>query len=230
VVVEPVVRDSVVDEVVERILADVLDGTYPPGSFLPAERELALGYRVTRTSLKHALVRLAQLGMVETRHGVGTQVRDYERFGGPELLPLLVQSPSSAAWMDEIFEARREIGSLVAARAALNATAQERTQLQALHAQVGAATAGDGVQLAELEVHRLLAAASGNRVYVLLANALLNAYLPVRAFLRAPFEDPAAARDRLHGLVDAVCAGAEARARAAADAYLSETERLMLGA
>jgi DNA-binding FadR family transcriptional regulator len=207
----------------------VLGGTYPPGSYLPPERELASGYRVTRTSLKHALVRLGQVGVVETRHGVGTQVRDYERLGGLELLPLLVQSESAAEWLGEIFEARREIGSLVAGRAAAKGTAAQRRQLRVLHDAVRTATGGDAVQLAELAVHRLLAEATGNRTYVLLVNALFNAYLPVRAFLRAPFEDPQAAADRLSDLVDAVCSRDPDGARAAATAYLSDTERLMLG-
>lgn len=227
--VEPIVRDSVVDEVVAHILADVLDGTYPPGAYLPAERELANGYHVTRTSLKHALVRLAQVGMVETRHGVGTRVRDYERLGGPELLPLLVQSGGATGWIAEIFEARREIGSLVAGRAAANSTPEQRKRLRGLHEDICTADGADAAQLAESEVHRLLAEASGNRAYVLLVNALLNAYLPVRAFLTGPFEVPAEAAARLTKLVDAVCVGAVARAQTAAKTYLVETEHLMLG-
>src|SRR5690606_40116090 len=79
---DPIPRDTVVDSLVDRLRDDVLSGRYPPGSYLPPERELAAGYEVTRTSLKHAIVRLAQAGLLETRHGVGTRVRDYERLGG----------------------------------------------------------------------------------------------------------------------------------------------------
>ena len=83
-------RDTIVDTLAGRLRDDVLSGRYPPGAYLPPERDLASGYGVTRTSLKHAIVRLVQAGLLETKHGVGTRVRDYERLGGPELLPMLV--------------------------------------------------------------------------------------------------------------------------------------------
>jgi DNA-binding FadR family transcriptional regulator len=60
---------------------------------------LAAAYGVTRTSLKHALVRLVQAGLLETRHGVGTRARDYARHAGPDLLPMLV-AHAGPDWLD----------------------------------------------------------------------------------------------------------------------------------
>jgi GntR family transcriptional repressor for pyruvate dehydrogenase complex len=225
--VEPIARDTVVDALVQRLCADVLSDEYPPGSLLTPERELAEAYGVTRTSLKHALVRLAQLGLVETKHGVGTRVRDYQREGGWELLPLLVAS--DPVWLGEVFEARREIGVLLAGRAAEHRTEEHRVELAALLGAVRTARDADAVQLADCEVHRALAEASGSRVYRLLANGLLNAYLQVRHLFRQPFADPGVAADRLTPLVEAVRAGDVAGARATAEQYLTETQRLMLG-
>ncbi|MFD0687150.1 FadR/GntR family transcriptional regulator [Actinomadura fibrosa] len=223
----PISRDTVVDSLVDRLRHDVLSGRYPPGSYLPPERQLAAAYEVTRTSLKHAIVRLAQAGLVETRHGVGTRVRDYERLGGPELLPMLASSVG-AAWMAEIFQARREVGALVAAKAAANGTAEQRDRLRGLAAELRAADGADAAQLAECEMHRVIASATGNRVYGLLVNALLNAYLAVREGFRHAFADPEAAAARIAPLLDALCAGDAERARAAADAYYAETEAVML--
>lgn len=223
----PINRDTIVDALVNRLRADIVSGRYPPGSYLPPERELAAGYEVTRTSLKHAIVRLAQAGLVETKHGVGTRVRDYERLGGPELLPMLIAT-AGPEWLGEIFEVRREIGVLVAARAAVHAAPEHRERLRDLLAEVAGAPDAAAAQLADSEVHRVLAAAAGNRVYGLLVNALLNAYMEVREALRAPFTDPRGAAERLAPVVEAVHAGEPDRARAAADAYLAETERLML--
>lgn len=225
----PIPRDTVVDSLVDRLRDDVLSGRYPPGSYLPPERELAAGYEVTRTSLKHAMVRLAQLGLLETRHGVGTRVRDYERLGGPELLPMLV-STVGPAWMAEIFEARREVGAQVAARAAANATAAQRTRLRELAAEVRDAGDGDAAQLAECEIHRVIAAATGNRVYGFMVNALLNAYLTVREGFTHAFADPPAAATRLAPLIDALCDGDTERTRTAATTYFTETETIMLKA
>lgn len=224
----PIPRDTVVDSLVDRLRDDVLSGRYPPGSYLPPERDLAAGYEVTRTSLKHAIVRLAQAGLLETRHGVGTRVRDYERLGGPELLPMLV-STVGPAWMAEIFEVRREVGAQVAVKAAANATDEQRARLRELAGQVRDADDGGAAQLAECEIHRVVAAATGNRVYGFMVNALLNAYLAVRDGFVHAFKDPAAAADRLAPLIDALCDGDVERTRAAATAYFTETEAIMTG-
>jgi DNA-binding FadR family transcriptional regulator len=224
--VEALPRETIVDVLEKRLREDILAGRHPAGSYLPPERELADGFGVTRTSLKHAFGRLAHAGLLETRHGVGTRVRDFLRLGGADLLPML--AGHSPDWIGEIFEVRRGIGELIVERAATRATAAQVAELRLLLAAVGDAAGGEPVQLADVEVHRALARATGNRVYVLLTNTLFNAYLPVRGALVGPFEDPWAAHDRLAPVVEAVAAGDQEAARTAAGDYLSATERIML--
>lgn len=223
---ETLPRATVVDLLESRLREDILGGRHRAGSLLPPERELASGYGVTRTTLKHAFGRLVQAGLLETRHGVGTRVRDFARSGGADLLPMLVRH--SPDWLTEIFEVRRGVGALIASRAARNATAAQRAELRTLLDAVGEAEGADAVQLADVEVHRALARATGNRVYGLLTNTLFNAYLPVRASLAGPFRDPGQARARLAPVVEAVEVGDEAAAHQAAEAYLTATERIML--
>lgn len=219
-------RETIVDVLEGRLREDILTGRHPAGSYLPPERTLADGYGVTRTTLKHAFGRLVQAGLLETRHGVGTRVRDFARLGGADLLPMLVRH--DARWVHEVFEVRRSVGALIAERAAVRATAGQRAELGTLLAAVRAAASGDAVQLADIEVHRALARATGNRVYGLLTNTLFNAYLPVRAALVGPFTDAEAAHARLEPVVTAVGTGDAGAARRAAEAYLAETERIML--
>ncbi|MFD5857692.1 FadR/GntR family transcriptional regulator [Streptomyces chartreusis] len=223
---EALPRETTVDVLEKRLREDILAGRHPAGSMLPPERELADRFGVNRTTLKHAFGRLVHSGLLETRHGVGTRVRDFLRLGGADLLPMLVRH--SPDWIGEIFEVRRSIGALIAERAAARATADQIAELRALMTTVGDADGGEDVQLADAEVHRALARATGNRVYVLLTNTLFNAYLPVRAGLVEPFLDARAAHDRLAPVVEAVAAGDEEAARVAAGAYLSATERIML--
>ncbi|WP_432197297.1 FadR/GntR family transcriptional regulator [Streptomyces sp. bgisy027] len=223
---EALPRETTVDVLERRLREDILAGRHPAGSMLPAERELADRFGVNRTTLKHAFGRLVHSGLLETRHGVGTRVRDFLRLGGADLLPMLVRH--SPDWIGEVFEVRRSIGALIAERAAARATAARIAELRTLMTAVGEADGGEDVQLADAEVHRALARATGNRVYVLLTNTLFNAYLPVRAALVEPFLDAGAAHDRLAPVVEAVAAGDEAAARVAAGAYLSATERIML--
>lgn len=223
---EALPRETTVDVLEKRLREDILAGRHPAGSMLPPERELADRFGVNRTTLKHAFGRLVHSGLLETRHGVGTRVRDFLRLGGADLLPMLVRH--SPDWIGEIFEVRRSIGALIAERAAVRATAAQIAELRALMTAVGDSDGGEDVQLADAEVHRALARATGNRVYVLLTNTLFNAYLPVRAALVEPFLDARAAHDRLAPVVEAVAAGDEEEARVAAGAYLSATERIML--
>src|SRR5262249_51652297 len=126
-----------------------------------------------------------------------------------------------------IFEVRREIGALIAARAA--AGRPDTGRLHELVDSVRTAATPGQAQTAECEIHRMLAAATGNRVYGLLVNSLLNAYLEVGHLFQAPLRCRAEADGRLAPLVAAVCDGDRARARIEADRYLAETERLMLG-
>ncbi|MFF4258386.1 FadR/GntR family transcriptional regulator [Streptomyces sp. NPDC001663] len=223
---EALPRETIVDVLEARLREDILAGRHPAGSYLPPERSLADGYGVTRTTLKHAFGRLVQAGLLETRHGVGTKVRDFIRLGGADLLPMLVRH--DAKWIHEIFEVRRSVGALIAERAAARATRAQHAELRALLDAVREADGADAVQLADVEVHRALARATGNRVYVLLTNTLFNAYLPVRAALRGPFTDPEAAHRRLAPVVEAVTSADTGRAHAAADSYLRDTERIML--
>ncbi|MFG2192056.1 FadR/GntR family transcriptional regulator [Streptomyces sp. NPDC048639] len=219
-------RETIVDVLENRLREDIFSGRHPTGSYLPPERQLAEGYGVTRTTLKHAFGRLVQAGLLETRHGVGTRVRDFARLGGADLLPMLVRH--SPDWLGEVFEVRRAVGALIAERAAQKATPDQRIELADLLMEIAAADDGDGVQLADVEVHRALARATGNRVYSLLSNTLFNAYLPVRSHLIGPFLDAALAHDRLAPVVKAVLKGDAPAARAAAEAYLGETEHIML--
>lgn len=58
-----------VDEITDRLVTAVAIGEYLPGSRLPAERELAASLRVGRMTVRAALARLVELGLVETRRG-----------------------------------------------------------------------------------------------------------------------------------------------------------------
>ncbi len=51
-------------------------GSYPAGSRLPAQQELAIEFGVNIGTLRHAIDLLAREGMLQTRPGIGTIVSD----------------------------------------------------------------------------------------------------------------------------------------------------------
>jgi DNA-binding FadR family transcriptional regulator len=86
--------DASTATVAERIAADLRDailrGERRPGDRLPAERELAASLGVGRSSVREAVAKLAQLGLVEIRRGGGAVVLPVEDANVEVLRHLLV--------------------------------------------------------------------------------------------------------------------------------------------
>jgi GntR family transcriptional regulator, negative regulator for fad regulon and positive regulator of fabA len=72
-----------------RIVTGILDGTYPPGTTLPSERQLAETIGVARPPLRETLHRLATEGWLTIAHGKATRVNNYWKKGGMGLLSTL---------------------------------------------------------------------------------------------------------------------------------------------
>ena len=75
----------------EALVTAILDGTYPPGSTLPAERALAAELGVTRPTLRETLQRLACEGWLTIQQGKSTRVNNYWQEGGLNVLGALVR-------------------------------------------------------------------------------------------------------------------------------------------
>ena len=75
--VEPQIirKQKLADAVTERLLAMIRDGELRPGSKLPAERNLAEQFGISRASLRDAIHQLEFLGYLEVRQGDGTMIR-----------------------------------------------------------------------------------------------------------------------------------------------------------
>lgn len=224
---EPLLRTTVVDELEGRLAQQILDGDLGPGTLLPPERVLAETHGVNRTSVRQALSRLERSGMIETRQGSGSRVRRLEEDGGAELLPLVTATPRRD-WIGDLFEARRLVGALVARKAAERRTPAHEARLREALERVRTASVPADAQRAEIDVHRVLAQATGNRVFVLLVNSMLRAYRPLHRRLRPTFADPPVVAAALAPLVDAVAAGEAGAAERAAQDYFAFTERRML--
>lgn len=111
----PVRTPSLADQVYELVLKGIADGTYPAGSMLPSENQLAKNFQVSRPTIRAAFARLAERGYVVRRRGVGTCVADapsivnplyqfidiFERIASRGLLPGFNQIRASFVTADE---------------------------------------------------------------------------------------------------------------------------------
>ncbi|MFD4711486.1 GntR family transcriptional regulator [Streptomyces sp. NPDC058430] len=65
--------------VAEELRARLADGTYPVGSLIPPQRELADRFHVSRDTVQRALKELAGEGWIESRQGSGSRVLKNQR-------------------------------------------------------------------------------------------------------------------------------------------------------
>src|SRR5215217_6801443 len=119
-VLKPITRRLVPDDVFDQLLGEVVDGSLGPGDALPSERRLAELLGVSRPAVREALQRMSATRLLEVRHGGATTVRDFQRQAGLDLLPrLLVRDGElDADTARSIVEARFAIAPHVAELAA----------------------------------------------------------------------------------------------------------------
>ena len=71
-------RQSVFKSIQQKLRSYILDNELEPGNMLPPAAEMVSQLGVSSASLREALRSLESLGVVETRHGVGTFICAYD--------------------------------------------------------------------------------------------------------------------------------------------------------
>jgi GntR family transcriptional regulator, negative regulator for fad regulon and positive regulator of fabA len=158
-----------------RLVEAILDGTFPPNSNLPPERELALQLGVTRPTLREALQRLSRDGWIEIRHGKSTRVRDYWREGNLLILNAIAthQSVLPKNFVPNLLQIRLLLAptyTRLAMQTSLNETIRLLETLQSLPD-----TAEDFTNV-DLNLHCTLTRMSGNPVFTLILNGFGDLY------------------------------------------------------
>jgi DNA-binding FadR family transcriptional regulator len=103
--------------IAERLLTAILDGTYPDGTRLPPERELARHFGASRGTVREALRQLETKGLLTRRIGSGTFV---DHSPGPDG-DTIAQATSPI----ELIDVRLAIEPQIVRLAAINASAQD---------------------------------------------------------------------------------------------------------
>jgi DNA-binding FadR family transcriptional regulator len=88
---KPIKKESIRTQVSERLRDQVISRAWLPGSKLPSENQLATEMGVSRASIREGIQQLATLGLVDTRQGEGSFVKDFSsEIYLNALFPLLV--------------------------------------------------------------------------------------------------------------------------------------------
>src|SRR4051794_29388599 len=184
-VLKPVARRLVPEDVFDQLLGEVVDGELAAGDALPSERRLAEVLGVSRPAVREALQRLSQARLVGVRHGGSTRVRDSRTSAGLDLLPrLLVREGNlDPAVGRSILQARQAIAPAVAALAAETSGARLAAPLRAAVTTLEQAGDSEARQHAALAFWDAVVDAAESIVFRLLFNSLRLAYEPAIAAL-----------------------------------------------
>lgn len=223
-VYRPVRSGNALEDTTARIVQTVRLGLVAPGESLPAERELAALYGVSRDTVREALRELSDAGWLETRRG---------RYGGTFVVDP-VPRPSqpavvSAAELSDVIALRGILEPGAAWAAAARAlSAEERDVLWARHE---AAAHADGEDYRRLDtlLHLTIAEFAGIPSLVPLVadnRARVNAWLDTFPLLPRNIEH---STSQHAAVVSAILAGRPDAAHAAMRDHLAGSEALLRG-
>ncbi len=156
-------RSSVVDGVIDEIKRLLRSREMAAGARLPGERDLARRLGVSRPSVREALQTLGRMGVLDTRHGSGSQIAasGSNVLRTPLEFLLALDRPSIA----DLHETRELLEVHLAGRAARHRTAAD---LQAMAGPLAELKAGmarrAGFIDPDARFHRALAAAAHHRL------------------------------------------------------------------
>jgi GntR family transcriptional regulator, transcriptional repressor for pyruvate dehydrogenase complex len=207
-----------------RIQQMIETGELKPGDRLPAERELAEHFKVSRASLRAALHSIAGMGLLQFRHGSGTYITD-----GPPVLddgPLSLLARLHGFTDDEMFEARRQLEVGVAGLAAERATKEDIAKLQACIAGMAATLESPRKYLVhDVDFHRAVAVASKNPILGSLVEMVSGVLYRQRSRTVAHARDLASSLTMHRRIAKAIATRDCERAREAMNQHLLQAQR-----
>ena len=173
-------KERLVDKVVNEIQQQITEGGLAPGMMLPPERELCEQLGVSRTVLREAVRMLVTKGLLDTRPGVGTIVRQVTSEQISEPLGIMLAQTENIT-LDHLDDVRNILEVEIARRAARYATDEEILSLREMTDRMGAAK-NLHEEFADLDTlfHRSLAEMTHNPFLVVLLDSISDLMRDVR--------------------------------------------------
>lgn len=211
-------------DIANMLIQDLASGKYPVGAKLPAERELAVIYDVSRPVVREAIIALEVQGLIEVKVGSGAYVKALP--GGNEPSDFAVSAI-------ELTEARLLIEGEAAALAATQITDDELAELENLVIEIACENLADeGTEKADCAFHLAIARATRNNALIEAVERLweLRRVSPEAALLHAKARSAniKPVVDEHRAILDALRTRQPAAARSAMRAHLSQVLESLL--
>lgn len=169
-------KNAVSDQIVAYIEESIIKGELKSGDKLPSERVFAETLGVSRIPLREALRSLSQLGLVETKHGQGTFIRDANNSFLTRKLATYMYSSETSVF--EILQFRQILESECARIAAVTATGEEVEEIKYYMDRAEEAETSirkgnyEEFSLMDIKFHTAIVKASHNQLFLSLFNAI----------------------------------------------------------
>jgi GntR family negative regulator for fad regulon and positive regulator of fabA len=159
----------------KSLITAIIKGDYPPGTFLPAERELAAKLGVTRPTLRETLQRLERDGWLTIQQGKPTRVNDYWKEGGLNVLNALVcyAEKLSSDFIPNLLQVRLALAPEYTRQAVEHSPAQVSQFLQNT---IALNDTPEEYASFDWRLHYSLTIASGNPIFTLILNGFAGFY------------------------------------------------------
>lgn len=162
------------EQIVQQVEDSILRGQLKPGDQLPAERDLAQHFGVSRTAVREAVKTLSEKGLVEAYSGRGTFVTDGTSQAIRQSLDLMFRINKQGG-LAHLIELRTLVEPEIAALAASRIDA---TLLTTMHEAVATMDRSledrDAFVEADLDFHLALAEAVGNPLILSLLDSIVG--------------------------------------------------------
>lgn len=206
---DDVMRRSLSDALIDRVVDLIRSEGLGPGDRLPAARDLAKRFAVATPTIREALRQLQATGAIDIRHGSGMYVNaalDRIVIANPNLPALDVDQ------LVELIDARLVIephlAGLAARRSGPASTAALRRALDTAEEHLAD---GNDARLheANMAFHRAVATASGHRILHEVLDSLLSVHAGEQREILLIFDDRSRDHDEHRAVLAAIEAGSE---------------------
>ena len=191
-------RDSLSEQIAERIQAMILNDKTQVNDKLPSETALAAGFNVSRPIIREALMLLKARGLVVQRQGGGSFVTcpDLKLINECMYRTIVMNHIS----YEDIFQARITLEVAAACHAAENATNEDIAELKQITKKMMEAEDSESRAQRDLRFHQKISDISGNKIlnaFQQSLNMFLKPILVANLQLKGAAEDGAEFHERI---------------------------------
>jgi GntR family transcriptional repressor for pyruvate dehydrogenase complex len=210
------------EQIVLQIEDSIRKGELSEGSQLPAERDLAKQFGVSRTAVREAIKALQEKGLVDAFPGRGTFITNGTANSMRRSLDRIIKSGEPGGWA-YLVEVREILEPEIASLAAIRADDQDLAAMrEAVEVMDNAARDSDAYIEADLDFHLALAEAAANPIVLSLIDSIVGLLREQRLLTFRVQGGPERGQQHHKRILEAIMRHDPQGARAAMQAHLSQ--------